>query len=65
MLDIFKLSIFNQITLFSYNLKVFLNDYYLIKHKSISLHAASDLFIRDSYIGGICDVYKPYGTDLV
>lgn len=63
MLHVFNLSILNQITLYSFNFELFQTVY--LPKKIINLDTVSDLFIRDSYTGGICDVYKPFGVDLV
>lgn len=63
LLKTFQLSILNETTLYGYNLKLFLKKYYI--HNFVSLGAAEDLFIRQAFLGGVCEVYKPFANNLV
>ncbi len=63
MLKTFNLNILNEISLYAFNLKLFLNNYF--PYKFISLDTESDNFIRQSYWGASSTVYKPFGIDLI
>lgn len=63
MLHIFNLSIWDHLTLYSYNFELFQTIYF--SRKVPRLEPISDLFIRESYKGGISDVYKPFGVNLI
>ncbi len=57
----FNISIENHLTIPSLALKLFKNNYYDVKKTPISKNSYDyDEFIRESYYGGIADVYKPY-----
>lgn len=59
----FNKEIYYTLTLPSLSQKIFLEQFYL--GNFVNLSSNQDEFIRESYIGGIVDVYKPYGKDLV
>ena len=59
----FKAEIYYTLTLPSLSQKIFLTQFYTGKY--INLSANQDEFIRASYLGGVVDVYRPEGKDLV
>lgn len=59
--DNLNISIYDNITLSSASIKLFINKYYKKKYGPfISLNENHDNFIRKGYLGGICDIYIPY-----
>lgn len=59
----FKVEIFKTLTLPSLSQKIFINKY--LKEKFVPFKSNMDTFLRDSYIGGCVDVYKPHGKNLI
>lgn len=59
----FHKEIYYSLTMPSLSQKIFLEQYYSGKYTNLSSN--QDVFIRESYLGGIVDVYRPYGKDIV
>jgi len=59
----FHVEITKMMTLYSMAQNIFLNQYY--EHTFKSLNKRLDEELRPSYLGGIVDIFKPYGTELV
>ena len=55
--------ILKKLTLYSLTQYIFLKYYY--KHTFAALFSEKDEAIRKSYLGGISDIYKPFGENLV
>lgn len=55
--------IFKRMTLYSLTQYIFLKHYY--EYPFIGFNTRLDDDIRKSYLGGIVDVYRPYGKDLI
>lgn len=59
----FNTEIYYSLTMPSLTQKIFLQQFF--KHPFINLSTNQDNYIRDSYLGGIVDIFKPLGVDLV
>lgn len=59
----FNINIYNNLTLYSLSQKIFLRKFY--KGSFITLKDNEENFIKKSYFGGMNEVIKPYGQNLI